>query len=125
VVGAKRRPGGAGKAGRTHLFDHSIQLISNSQVIEPKRQQTLARQDCVADAILSRAIRGGMRTAVNLDDDPARPAKEIQKVATHWSLPAEMQTIPTETTQRHPQPCLGRSERLSHRAGFGDDRHEA
>ena len=93
VVGAKRRPGGAGKANRTNLRPDLIQAIPDQKISVSQGQQPFSGQNSVSDTILSLTIVVQMRTAVDFHDHAAAPALEVQIVASERRLLAKMQTF--------------------------------
>ena len=81
MVGAKRRPGGAGKASRANFRQDLIQTISHQKVVIPQGKQALSSQYRVADAVFSLTVFVEVRAAIDFHHDTARPAQEIQIVA--------------------------------------------
>jgi len=108
-----------------HVLNYNFQFISNGEVRVTQRPPSLSRQYSVPNPILARPILIVVRRPIDLDDQEAIDASEIENIASQRGLPSEVETLSPQGAQRHPQSCLGGCQRLSHRSRPGDDGHFA
>jgi len=108
-----------------HVLNYSFQFISNGEVRVTQRPPSLSRQYGVPNPILARPILVDMRRTIDLNDQKAIGAGEVEKIASQWRLSAKVETAGAQGSQSHPQTGLGRRQRLSHCSRSGDDGHFA
>ena len=98
VVGAKRRPGGAGKAEGSHLADHARQVIPDRQVGIAHGHQAFTCQNGVADTNLACPVFGVVRRAIDFNHHATIPTEEVQYIAPHRRLTAKVKAFATKLT---------------------------
>ena len=92
--------GYAGPKLRPYPVHHPVDVITHGLAAKAQSSIALAEKHRVTRPIMLRAVL--MCFPVNLDDEPASMANEIQKVAAKGSLPSEVATFGTQPSQAFP-----------------------